>query len=175
MDCSTFPSKCRHSEDSYGISQAFTWLSPTKVYVTHVLLTRAPLYYRTEVRILVRLACVRHAASVRSEPGSNSPVQKQTGPRTAGQDPGSSAPGRYQPDESGWRLDRILSTVTGGEGPDRALHEGESTGAPLPSASDRERQAKHYCLVFKDRNARREYTTTPRGWQQGLTKKVRRQ
>src|SRR5690606_11917454 len=28
-----------------------------------------------EARILVRLACVRHAASVRSEPGSNSPVK----------------------------------------------------------------------------------------------------
>ena len=38
----------------------------------HVLLTRAPLYSGTEVPFLVRLACVRHAASVDSEPGSNS-------------------------------------------------------------------------------------------------------
>ena len=37
-----------------------------------MLLTRAPLYSQTEVRFLVRLACVRHAASVDSEPGSNS-------------------------------------------------------------------------------------------------------
>jgi hypothetical protein len=37
-----------------------------------VLLTRAPLYSQTEVYFLVRLACVRHAASVDSEPGSNS-------------------------------------------------------------------------------------------------------
>jgi hypothetical protein len=37
-----------------------------------VLLTRAPLYSRSCPRFLVRLACVRHAASVDSEPGSNS-------------------------------------------------------------------------------------------------------
>jgi len=40
-----------------------------------VLLTRAPLYSVTEATFLARLACVRHAASVRSEPGSNSPVK----------------------------------------------------------------------------------------------------
>ncbi len=37
-----------------------------------MLLTRAPLYSRGCPRFLVRLACVRHAASVDSEPGSNS-------------------------------------------------------------------------------------------------------
>ena len=39
-----------------------------------MLLTRAPLYSRSEDHFRVRLACVRHTASVRSEPGSNSPV-----------------------------------------------------------------------------------------------------
>jgi hypothetical protein len=39
---------------------------------SHVLLTRAPLPLRS-----VRLACVRPAASVRSEPGSNSQVRLQ--------------------------------------------------------------------------------------------------
>jgi hypothetical protein len=39
-----------------------------------VLLTRAPLYLESEDSVRVRLACVRHTASVRSEPGSNSPV-----------------------------------------------------------------------------------------------------
>ena len=48
-------------------------MSPTKGQITHALLTRAPLSSPRKV-ILVRLACVRHAASVRSEPGSNSPV-----------------------------------------------------------------------------------------------------
>ena len=37
-----------------------------------MLLTRSPLYSRGCPRFLVRLACVRHAASVDSEPGSNS-------------------------------------------------------------------------------------------------------
>ena len=57
-----------------GISPAFAGLSPTEGKVAHVLRTRSPrarlLYcYR---RLRVRLACVKHAASVRSEPGSNS-------------------------------------------------------------------------------------------------------
>ena len=54
-----------------GISQSFDWLSPTRGQITHIFLTRAPL-----VLLLVRLACIRHAASVCSEPESNSPVKK---------------------------------------------------------------------------------------------------
>ena len=38
-----------------------------------MLLTRLPLYSQDCSQFLVRLACVRHAASVDSEPGSNSP------------------------------------------------------------------------------------------------------
>ncbi len=38
-------------------------------------LTRSPLYRGSCDPFLVRLACVRHAASVRSEPGSNSPFK----------------------------------------------------------------------------------------------------
>ena len=44
-----------------GISICFQVLSQSLGQVTHVLLTRPP------------LACIRHAASVRPEPGSNSP------------------------------------------------------------------------------------------------------
>ena len=40
--------------------------------VAHVLLTRPPLASSPEGDSLARLACVRHAASVRPEPGSNS-------------------------------------------------------------------------------------------------------
>ena len=58
-----------------GISQSFDWLSRTRRHVTYVLLTRAPVYSGAEAPFLPRLACVRHAASVRSEPGSNSPVE----------------------------------------------------------------------------------------------------
>ena len=41
-----------------------------------MLLTRAPLATKEQApRAAVRLACVKHAASVQSEPGSNSLVQ----------------------------------------------------------------------------------------------------
>ena len=40
-----------------------------------MLLTRTPLYLGTEAPFRVRLACVRHAASVDSEPGSNSQLR----------------------------------------------------------------------------------------------------
>ena len=66
---------------SCGISPSFEGLSPTSGQVTHVLLTRLPLYSPPEGSFLVRLACVRHAASVRSEPGSNSPVKVGSAPR----------------------------------------------------------------------------------------------
>ena len=59
---------------SCGISPPFGGLSPFGGQVTHVLRTRAPcadlLYCYSRLR--TRLACVKHAASVRSEPGSNS-------------------------------------------------------------------------------------------------------
>ncbi len=47
------------------------WLSPAWGQITHVLLGRLPLCRRRCVGA-VRLACVRHAASVHPEPGSNS-------------------------------------------------------------------------------------------------------
>ena len=59
-----------------GISTTFVGLSRIRRQIIHVLLTLAPLYQFPEGNFLVRLACVRHAASVRSEPGSNSPVIK---------------------------------------------------------------------------------------------------
>ena len=58
-----------------GISSRFQLLSPTERQVAHALLTRPPLRFkinRSFIQISVRLACVRHAASVRPEPGSNS-------------------------------------------------------------------------------------------------------
>ena len=61
-----------------GISSRFQLLSPCVRQVTHALLTRPPLSHRTiipegnQVKCFVRLACVKHAASVHPEPGSNS-------------------------------------------------------------------------------------------------------
>ena len=60
-----------------GISTCFQVLSPSGRQVVHALLTRSPLT-RPRRASSVRLACVRHAASVRPEPGSNSWVQSIT-------------------------------------------------------------------------------------------------
>ena len=54
-----------------GISQTFAWVSQSLGQITYVLLTRSPL------NVLLhsdRLACIRHAASVHPEPGSNSQI-----------------------------------------------------------------------------------------------------
>src|SRR5258707_11557284 len=56
---------------SCGISCRFQQLSPASGQVSYVLRTRSPL---TPLRASVRLACIRHAASVHPEPGSNSPL-----------------------------------------------------------------------------------------------------
>ena len=52
-------------------------LSRCSGYVTHALLTLSPLNCRQLPKnSSVRLACLSHAASVRSEPGSNSSIEK---------------------------------------------------------------------------------------------------
>ena len=58
----------------WGINPPFGGLFPTAGHVTHVLRTRAPLVEAVLLQLQpVRLACLKHAASVRSEPESNSP------------------------------------------------------------------------------------------------------
>ena len=54
-----------------GIRTPFGILSPCEGQVAHALLTRPPLI-RDRSPFTVRLECVRHAASVHPEPGSNS-------------------------------------------------------------------------------------------------------
>ena len=57
-----------------GFSIRFQKLSRAHGQVTYVLLTRSPLDLGKQAFLpLVRLACIRHAASVHPEPGSNSP------------------------------------------------------------------------------------------------------
>ena len=64
-----------------GISSRFQLLSPGAGQVIHALLTRPPLSHFSflpegvPVKCFVRLACVRHAASVHPEPGSNSQIK----------------------------------------------------------------------------------------------------
>ena len=64
------------SQTTCGISNPFGLLFHTSGQVTYVLLTRPPLRYPRR-GLFVRLACVRHAASVHPEPGSNSPSSKE--------------------------------------------------------------------------------------------------
>src|SRR5690606_32631954 len=57
-----------------GIRRRFQRLSQSQGQIAHVLLTRSPLIQTEQApSFIVRLACVKHAASVRPEPGSNSP------------------------------------------------------------------------------------------------------
>ena len=50
-------------------------MSPSWRQVAYALLTRLPLGFQEQaLNRPVRLACVKHAASVRPEPGSNSPI-----------------------------------------------------------------------------------------------------
>ena len=58
----------------FGISFRFRKLFPCEGQIAHVLLTRSPLVYSRR-SLTARLACVKHAASVRPEPGSNSPLK----------------------------------------------------------------------------------------------------
>ena len=61
-----------------------------------MLLTRTPLYSWYCYHFLVRLACVRHAASVDSEPGSNSRLKPDAFPVDGGL-PGMAVPLRCHP------------------------------------------------------------------------------
>ncbi len=64
------------SVTTFGISHPLGRLSPTRGQVSHALLTRSPLYSEGCPPFRVRLACLIHAASVRSEPGSNSSLSE---------------------------------------------------------------------------------------------------
>ncbi len=63
-----------------GINSGFPELSQSQGQIAHVLLTRSPLEYPRR-GLSARLACVKHAASVRPEPGSNSPLDVYEQPR----------------------------------------------------------------------------------------------
>ena len=64
---------CSPSRPS-GLSLGFPRLSPSRRQLDYVLLARPPLY--SPCGFHVRLACLIHAANVRSEPGSNPSLEK---------------------------------------------------------------------------------------------------
>ena len=74
-DQSSFQLVTMRSQLVSGIRRRFQRLSQSQGQIAHVLLTRSPLIQQEQApAFIVRLACVKHAASVRPEPGSNSPL-----------------------------------------------------------------------------------------------------
>jgi hypothetical protein len=76
----SFPPQDMHLVVLSGIRPSFPSLSRSAGQITHVLLTRSPLEYPRK-GLSVRLACVKHAASVRPEPESNSPNKTSSHPQ----------------------------------------------------------------------------------------------
>lgn len=77
-DRKTFHTMTMRPDVVSGISSGFPGLFQSLGQVTHVLLTRSPLITKVQApQVTVRLACVKHAASVRPEPGSNSPLMNK--------------------------------------------------------------------------------------------------
>ena len=79
----TFPPPTMRQKVLSGIRPSFPGLSQSAGQITHVLLTRSPLESLRRA-LSVRLACVKHAASVRPEPGSNSPNKNNPTYKQAG-------------------------------------------------------------------------------------------
>src|SRR5690606_4181184 len=96
-DRKNFPPAAMRRRVVSGIRRRFHRLSRSQGQVAHVLLTRSPLVYPRR-GLTARLACVKHAASVRPEPGSNSPSRSNTPTGRPGV-----KPGRETLTESGWR------------------------------------------------------------------------
>ena len=62
----------------FGSPPKRTTLSRSRGYVAHALLTLSPVVFHPDcsgIILTLRLACLNHAASVRSEPGSNPSVE----------------------------------------------------------------------------------------------------
>ena len=78
----SFPPQPMQAVVLSGIRPSFPGLSQSAGQITHVLLTRSPLEYPRK-GLSVRLACVKHAASVRPEPESNSPNKNNPTPNRA--------------------------------------------------------------------------------------------
>ena len=87
---------------SSGIDPGFPGVSRCGGQVGHVLLTRSPLYIHRS-GLSVRLACVKHAASVHPEPGSNSPFEYGAGTAALPGKPDSALPRSWRPHRGGRR------------------------------------------------------------------------
>src|SRR5690242_10437668 len=118
----TFHHKAMRPVVISGIRPSFPGLSQSQGQVAHVLLTRSPLEYPRR-GLSARLACVKHAASVRPEPGSNSPSRSKRPPQ--GANPEAAKPQKKIPANNPIRKqDRIASKKS------PPPPEGDGTGRP---------------------------------------------
>src|SRR4051794_27177580 len=125
-----------------GISFGFPRLFRCEGQIAHVLLTRSPLVYPRR-GLTARLACVKHAASVRPEPGSNSPL-KSDGVRAPEGDtsaesmeyPGKSVLSIRRPENMSYQRNRLTSqdTANRAHAADGALINSSSTFGTLLSS-----------------------------------------
>ncbi len=104
----SFPPHHMHGVVLSGIRPSFPSLSRSAGQITHVLLTRSPLEYLRR-DLSVRLACVKHAASVRPEPGSNSPNKNSSRTRRIHNQRKSDLTKRHQ----NWHLDNTTTPAHG--------------------------------------------------------------
>ena len=133
----------------YGITLRFRRLAPASGEIAHVFLTRPP-RDRTEARP-VRLACIRHAASVDPEPGSNSPPVR--GPARLAPDDTPSCLAEPAPNPASTAHDHRQATRS--RAPrrcSRTVPRARSPG-PVPRARDRRRNGcpPRSCSVFRTR------------------------
>ena len=130
-----------------GISTGFSVLSQTSGQVAHVLLIRSRLdlprcCHRMD---LARLACVKHAASVRPEPGSNSPSRSRTSCFEEKQPQPKIGESAYELTELARQLAQKLLTL------DKSSVVRFSAIQMRPLARDRPHWLLALCSVFKER------------------------
>ena len=141
-----------------GISTTFVVLFPTKRQITYVLRTRSPL-----VLLPARLACVKPSASVRSEPGSNSPIF------STGVDPYISMTVRAGEAPRGLRRLTLFRTVSPNGFLDGSIHcllfkdRPRSDQKTAPDASGSCRGANHRKAAAPDRASPTGHRGEPRG------------
>jgi hypothetical protein len=144
-----------------GISSGFPLLSRSSGQVAHVLLTRSPLglprcCHRLD---LVRLACFKHAASVRPEPGSNSP-SRSTNPcrkRPGPLDPESTSTRRTSREEAAGTEIRQCRSIAKGLLTVRNSYTIDSPGSSQGEAAESVARTRSHVLssVFKEQSVGR--------------------
>src|SRR5262245_65832551 len=133
-----------------GISTSFPALSRSQGQVTHALLTRSPLIpHPRKDRFTARLACVKHAASVHPEPGSNSPSQTTTTTQTPTTQPPT------EPTPQATHTQQHQPQATTPQAPTR--HGSTIQAHPSPGCAQSNHQRNHATTRSKDHTIQRPH------------------